>query len=131
MSERVWNLSRYWILDPTIDCELAKLISEFWLLNDCRASPEGVWDTFRAYVRGCHQSSISRVQQDAAVTIEEAESRARSLESQYVLTKNLITCLTMQAAYWEVILLRVTKAKKHQLAQTQHIFEQGEKLADS
>lgn len=49
------------------------------------------------------------------------------LESQYVLTSNPITLEDMQVAYAEVMLLRVAKAKKHQLTQTQHIFEQREK----
>lgn len=70
--------------------------------------------------------SILRARRNAAITIEEAENRASALESQYVLSNNPITCLDMQAAYRKVVLLRVTKAKKHQLAQTQCIFEQGE-----
>lgn len=42
-----------------------------------------------------------------------------------MLSQNLITYLDMQAAYREVMLLRVSKAKTQLLAQTQHIFEQG------
>lgn len=86
-----------------------------------------MWDAFKAYIRGCYQSSISQACHNAKITIEEAEARAQGLESQYVLTQNPITYLDMQAAYREVMLLLVANAKKQQLAQTQHIFEQEEK----
>lgn len=70
------------------------------------------WDAFKAFIRGCYQFSISQARKNAAITIEEAETRAQTLEFQFVLTRNPVMYLDMQAAYREVMLLRVAKAKK-------------------
>lgn len=59
-SERLWRLSCYWISNPTIVHKIITHISEFWVLNNRYASFDNVWDAFKAYVRGCDQSSISR-----------------------------------------------------------------------
>lgn len=71
------------------------------------------------------RSSISKVRQNAYVTLAEVETAAQNLESQYVISQNPVTSLDMQAAYCELMLLRVSKAKKQHLAQSQRIFERG------
>lgn len=55
---------------------------------------------FKAYIRG-YQSSVSRARKNAAIPLEEAETKAQQLESQYVLSSNPITCQDMQVVYQE------------------------------
>lgn len=126
-ADRLWHLSRYWIEHPTIEIEMAKEIKGFWLINANTSGVRMVWDTFEAYMCGCYLSSIARERKNDKVTLEEVETRAQELESRFALTSNPITAQDMKVAYREVMLLRVAKANKRQLAQTQRIFEQGDK----
>lgn len=125
-ADRLWHLSRYWIKHPTIEIEMAKEIKGFWVCNTSKTGM--VWDTFKAYVRGCYLSSIVRERRNDGITLEEAEAKARDLESRFTLTSNPIIAQDTKVVYREVTLLRVAKANKQQLAQTQKIFEQGEKI---
>lgn len=61
------------------------------------ASIGNTWEAFKAYIRGCYQSSISRARKDAAITIAEDGATAQALESQYVLSRNPIKYLDMQS----------------------------------
>lgn len=125
-SESLWRLSHYWISEEIIEAEIAKCIADYWISNSNSSALHVRWDAFKAYIRGCYQTSISRTRYNTKISIEEAEAKAQGLESQYVLPHNPITLLDMQAAYRKVMPLRVAGAKK-QLTQSQRIFEQGEK----
>lgn len=119
-SERLWQLSRYWISDDMIEIEISKCISEFSLTNDGSTSP-------KQYV-GCLLKHISRdvtshLSLEPTIVLQLPLRRLRPRHK----ILNPITYLDIQAAYQEVMLLRVAKTKKQQLAQTQRIFEQGEK----
>lgn len=126
-ADRIWRLSRFWIEHLTIEIEIVKEIKQFWLANAGSSTPGMVWDTFKAYIRGCYMSSIARERRNNKMLLEEAETKARDLETRYTLTANPIIAQDMKVAYREVMLLRVAKANKRQLAQTQRIFEQGDK----
>lgn len=126
-ADRIWRLSRFWIKHPTIEFEMATLIRQYWLLNADSTSPGNDWDAFKAYIRGCYMSSIATERKNNQITLEEAEAKAQTLESDFALTANPITGQDMKAAYREVLLLRVAKANNKQLVQSQKIFEQGEK----
>lgn len=121
-SERLWRLSRYWISDPIVEAKISKHINEFWLTNVGTAAVHSTWDAFKAYIRGSYQTSVSKSRHDASVTLAEAEAVAQSLESRYVLSQSPVTYLDMQATYREVMLLRVSKAHKQQLAVAAHFF---------
>lgn len=84
--ERLWWLSRYWISDPIVEAEVSTHIKDFWLTNVGTAAFNSTWDTFKAYIRGSYQSSISRARQHASVAL--AEAKAQTLESRYVLSQN-------------------------------------------
>lgn len=126
-ADRLWRLSKFWIEHPTIHIEMAKEIKQFWRINATTSTAGTVWDTFKAYIRGCYLSSIARECRNDRFLLEEAEAKARDLESWFILTSNPTTAQDMNVAYREVMLLRVAKANKCQLAQTQRIFEQGDK----
>lgn len=113
-SERIWRLSRYWVSEESIETSIATSIEDFWTSNADSSVLPIRWDAFKAYTRGSYQTVISLARHNARVSIEEAETRAQDLESQYVQTQNPITLTDMQAAHREVVLLRVVGAKKQQ-----------------
>lgn len=111
-ADRLWRLSRFWIEHPTIEIEVAKEIRGFWLTNADSTGMAMVWDTFKAYIRGCYLSSITRERNNDKITLEEAEARAQELESRFAMTSNPVTAQDMKVAYREVMLLRMAKVHK-------------------
>lgn len=84
--DRLWHLSRLWIENPTINIEMAKEIKEFWLLSANTSTTGTVWDTFKAYIRGCYLSSTARERRNDRITLEKTEAKAQELESRFTLT---------------------------------------------
>lgn len=52
VGERMWRLSKYWIMEPEIQEELPETLCGFWINNADSAGPLVQWDAFKAWLRG-------------------------------------------------------------------------------
>lgn len=50
--QRIWRLSKYWIMYPEIQEGMPEALSNFWLSNVDSSGPLILWDAFKAWLRG-------------------------------------------------------------------------------
>lgn len=79
----------------------------------------------KAYTWGQYSTTISKVRKSNR--LEEAEGRAQSLESSYVVTRDAGTYAALQTLHREISVMRATATRKLLPSQSQRIFEQGER----
>lgn len=123
----LWRLSGLWIADERVVPLVEGELEVYWTINEGTVPPPTLWDAFKAYTRGQYQTAIGRVRKDTRLALEEAEKKVLLLEKEYVHTRNVLTYDTMQSLHREISLLRIETTRKQLLAQSQRIFEQGEK----
>lgn len=100
---------------------------EYWDTNPGTASAMTVWDAFKAYTRGRYQTIIARVRRERRADLSDAERKADLQEAQFLRTKDPGDYDTLQLLTREVVRIRTSLTRKSLLAQTQRIFEQGER----
>lgn len=127
MGTALWRLSGFWITDESVAPLVEGELGVYWALNEGTVPPPVLWDAFKAYTRGQYKTAIGKVRKDTRLALEEAERKVLLLENNYVHTKDVLTYDAMQSLHREISLMRIETTKKQLLAQSQRIFEQGEK----
>ena len=123
----LWRLSRFWVSDEAVDGHFREALQEYWAVNPGSAGPLSVWDAFKAYTRGRYQSIIARVRRERRADLVGAEGRAALQEAQYVRSRDPCDYDALQSLTGEVVRIRTALTQKRLLAQSQRIFEQGER----
>lgn len=125
--ERIWRLSRFWISDTAVDSQFRMELLGFWAVNVGSADPAVAWDAFKATTRGHYQTIIARVQRERRADLVKAEREASSAEALFVRTRDPAHYSHLQFMTKEAVRLRTCLTQKKMLAQSQRIFEQGER----
>lgn len=77
VGERLWRLSKYWIMEPKIQEELPEALCNFWINNVVSAGPLVLWDTFKSWLRGEYMACIAMKKRQSAQSLRHLEEQAR------------------------------------------------------
>lgn len=124
---RFWRLSRFWISDTAVEGQFQTELIGYWATNPGTADITTVWDAFKATIRGPYRTIIARVHREHRVELTRAERDAASGEELFIRTWDPQHYAHLQLLTREVLDLRTSLTQKKLLAQSQRIFEQGER----
>lgn len=110
-----------------MDSQFRTELLDFWAVNVGSADPTVVWDAFKATTRGHYQTIIAKVRRERRADLVRAERDASSAEVHFVCTRDPVHYSQLQLMTSEVVRLRTSLTQKKMLAQSQRIFEQGER----
>lgn len=127
VDERVWRLSKYWIMDPDIQEELPEALCDFWLNNNGSTGPLVQWDAFKAWLRGEYMTRIATKKRDSVQFLRHLEIQAKLKEEEYIQNPDQNHYVLWQDSLRELSLLRVELTQKSMLDSAQRVFEFGDK----
>lgn len=84
---RMWRLSRYWIVEPTIQKERQDAVEEYWRINEQSVSLTTCWDAFKAWLRGEYAAHIALCRKNSVQETERLERDLPILLIQILLSK--------------------------------------------
>lgn len=110
-----------------MDSQFKIVMEGYWPTNPGSADPTVVWDAFKAFSRGQFQTIIAKVRNERRSALTTAESAAAIQEMLYVGSRDPQHYIRLQCLTREVLSLRTSLTQKTLLAESQRIFEQGER----
>lgn len=75
-SDKLWRLSRFWILDKEVESQFHDTLCQFWRDNPGMAAESSIWDAFKASSMGHYQSIIVTVRREHRAELTKVEDEA-------------------------------------------------------